>query len=132
MYMANKKTKPALSKRERQIMDVLYQKSKASVAEVQEGLPDDVGYSGVRALLRILELKGHVKHVEDGPRYLYLPTEPQAKAGKNALDGVVHTFFGGSVEKVVATLLTANDTQLSKEDFERLEEMIRKAKEEKE
>ena len=124
------KTPPALSKRERQIMDVLYQKHRASVAEVQEALPVEVGYSGVRALLRILEEKGHVKHIEEGPRYVYLPVEPQAKAGRTALDQVMQTFFGGSVEKVVATLISTKDQELSKEDYDRLEEMIRRAKEE--
>jgi predicted transcriptional regulator len=92
-----------LSRRERQIMDILYKNGPSSVAEVLEALPDPPGYSSVRTLLRVLEEKGHVSHREDGKRYVYRPTRPREGVAGGALRRVVQTFFGGSVEQTVAT-----------------------------
>ena len=91
--------KPGLSRRERQIMDALYTLGEATVGEVMDRMPDPPSYSAVRATLRVLEEKGHAKHKQDGPRYLYLPTVSRDKAQSNALKHVVGTFFGGSVEQ---------------------------------
>src|SRR5437868_545613 len=102
-----------LSRRERQIMDIIYQQGQASANEVLEALSDPPSYSAVRALLRVLENKGHVRHVRDGARYLYLPTQPRTRVAHSALAQVVHTFFGGSVERTVATLISDADTRLS-------------------
>ena len=119
-----------LSKRERQVMDVLYQLGQATVSEVEEALTESATYSAVRATLRVLEEKGHVEHKSDGPRYLYLPTVPQDKAKTAALSHVVGTFFNGSAEAAVMALLQMADTKLSKSDVARLSEKIRAASEE--
>ena len=119
----------SLSRRERQIMDIVYQQGRAAAAEVQAALPDPPSYSSVRTLLGILETKGHLKHVKDGPRYVYLPTRPRANAAKTALRQVMQTFFGGSVEQTVATLLSVSDTPLSAEESARLSALIESAKE---
>jgi predicted transcriptional regulator len=119
-----------LSKRERQVMDVLYQLGQATVGEVEEALTEPASYSAVRATLRVLEEKGHVEHKSDGPRYLYLPTVPQDKAKTAALSHVVGTFFNGSAEAAVMALLQMADTKLSKSDIARLSEKIRAANEE--
>ena len=111
-------------------MELVFQMGRATVADVQERLPDKVSYSGVRALMRILEEKGHLKHVEEGNRYVYQPTEPAKKAAAGALGQVMHVFFGGSVEKLMATLLSKEVKDLSEEDLKRLEQMIQKAREE--
>src|SRR6185436_6750495 len=96
-------TSPAeLSRRERQIMEVVYQLGRASVAEVIERLPDAPSYSTVRALMGILERKGHLRHVQSGQKYLYFPQRSRASAARKAVQSVVQTFFGGSVEKAVA------------------------------
>jgi predicted transcriptional regulator len=118
-----------LSRRERQIMDVVYQQGRVSVADVHEALPDAPSYSAVRALLRILEEKGHLSHTEDGKRYLYAPTQPRPQAARSALNQIVQTFFGGSVERAVTTLLSSADTNLSAEELERLAALIDQAKE---
>ena len=110
-------------------MDVLHQRSRATAAEVQTALPDPPSYSAVRALLRILEDKGHVKHLKEGARYVYLAMQPQQRAAKSALRRVLDTFFGGSVEKAVATLLSDSDSRLSEEELDRLAELIEQAKE---
>src|SRR5262245_7164258 len=102
-----------LTRRERQIMDVIYTNGRATAAEVQEGMPDAPSYSAVRALLRLLEEKGHVRHVQDGPRYVYVPITPRTAAARSALDRVVQTFFHGSVEQTVATLLDARSRDIS-------------------
>src|SRR6188768_4550547 len=94
-----------LSRRERQIMDVLYQKGKATALEVQESLPEPPSYSAVRALLRILEDKGHVRHEQDGPRYMYLPTVAHDNAQRSALRHILQTFFNGSAEQAISALL---------------------------
>jgi BlaI family transcriptional regulator, penicillinase repressor len=119
-----------LSRRERQIMDILHEHGQASAAEVHELLPDAPSYSAVRALLRILEEKGHAKHRKDGLRYVYLPTEAREKASRSALKRVLSTFFGGSVEEAVATLLEVSDTQLSEPEMNKLQDIINKARKE--
>lgn len=116
-----------LSKRERQIMDVLYQVGAATVGEVLERIPDPPSYSAVRATLRVLEEKGHVDHKEDGPRYVYLPTVPQEKAKTAALSHVLGTFFNGSVEAAVMALLQMDETKMSSKDLDRLAARIREA-----
>src|SRR5438045_2970365 len=94
-----------LSRRERQIMDVVYRRGRATAADVLADLPDPPGYSAVRAMLRLLEDKGHVKHEQDGPRYVYVPTVGRDKARKSAMRHLVRTFFDGSTEDAVAALL---------------------------
>ncbi|HEX6066062.1 MAG TPA: BlaI/MecI/CopY family transcriptional regulator [Longimicrobiales bacterium] len=122
--------KPGLSRRERQIMDALYTLSEATVGEVMERMPDPPSYSAVRATLRVLEEKGHVKHKQDGPRYLYLPTVSRDKAQSHALKHLVGTFFGGSVEQAVMALLSMPETNLSDTQLEKLAEQVRRAEEE--
>ena len=117
-----------LSRRERQIMDVVYRVGKASVSDVLERLPDPPSYSAVRALMRILEEKGHLKHEQDGPRYLYLPTVPQDAAQQSALSHMVRTFFGGSTEAAVAALLELPENGLSDDELSRLSRLIDDAK----
>ena len=123
-------TSNQLSRRERQIMDVIYAQGRATVAEVRQGLPDPPTYSAVRALLRILEEKGHLCHEQDGPRYVFRPTIPAEKARESALRHLLRTFFDGSAEGAVAALLDLEATQLSPEEFERLAEKIERAREE--
>ncbi len=110
-------------------MEIIYAQGRASANEVLEALSDPPSYSAVRALLRVLETKGHVRHVRDGARYVYLPTQPRHRAARSALTQVVHTFFGGSVEQTVATLLSDADTRLSEEELSRLAALIEQAKE---
>jgi len=119
-----------LSRRERQIMDVIYQCGRASAAEVMAVLPHPPGYSAVRALLRILEAKGHLRHKEDGARYIYTPTHPRANAGRQALERVVRTFYHGSLEKAVAALLDVSERRLSPTEVERLQALIRQTRSE--
>ena len=122
--------KPGLSRRERQIMDALYAMGEATVGEVMDRMPDPPSYSAVRATLRVLEEKGHAKHKQDGPRYLYLPTVSRDKAQSNALKHVVGTFFGGSVEQAVMALLSMPETKMSDDQLEKLAEQVRRAEEE--
>jgi predicted transcriptional regulator len=117
-----------LSRRERQIMDFLYQSGRATAAEVQARLPDPPGYSAVRAMLRVLEEKGHVRHEQDGPRYVYVPRVARARAKRSALRHVVRTFFDGSTEKVVAALLDARGSEASDAELDRLARLIEKAR----
>jgi predicted transcriptional regulator len=119
-----------LSRRERQIMDAIYQRGRASAAEVLDGLPDPPSYSAVRALLKILETKGHLRHKKDGPRYVYVPTRPRNDAARAALKGIVRTFFEGSPEKAVAALLDVADAGLSPETVKNLTRMIEQARKE--
>lgn len=129
--MAKQKKDPnSLSRRERQIMDVLYSRTRASVGEVLDALPDPPSYSAVRTLLRVLEAKGHVKHFEEGVRYVYSPTVAKQSAANSALVQLVNTFFLGSVESTVAMLVNSKDLQLREEELDRIEQLIRKAKEE--
>jgi predicted transcriptional regulator len=118
-----------LSRRERQIMDVLFQRGKATAAEVQDRMPEPPSYSAVRAHLRILEEKGHVKHAQDGPRYIYRPTMTKEKATQSALNHLVDTFFGGSSEKVMAALLDGGSDKISDDELDRLASMIEQARE---
>lgn len=119
-----------LSRRERQIMDLLYQRGRATAAEVQAELPDPPGYSAVRAMLRVLEEKGHVRHQQDGPRYVYLPRVARDRAKRSALRHVVRTFFDGSTEQLVAALLDDGSTQLSEGELDRLASLIERARKE--
>jgi BlaI family transcriptional regulator, penicillinase repressor len=117
-----------LSRRERQIMDVVYRLGKASVGEVLERIPEPPSYSAVRALMRILEEKGHLRHEQDGPRYLYLPTVPRESARRSALSHMVRTFFGGSAEAAVAALLDPSNHRLSEGELDRLSALIEQAR----
>jgi predicted transcriptional regulator len=119
-----------LSRRERQIMDILYQRGKASASEVREGMADPPGYSAVRAMLRVLEDKGHVKHQAEGLRYVYVPTVTREKAKRSAVKHLLDTFFTDSPEQVVAALLDVSSTRLTREDLDRMSELIEKAKRE--
>ena len=113
-----------LSRRERQIMDVLYQMTEATAAEVQERLPEAPSYSAVRAMLRILEDKGHIDHYEDGPRYVYRPVVARDTAQKSAVSHLLRTFFDGSVEAAMTALLDAADRKLSRDEVDRLSSLI--------
>jgi len=117
-----------LSRRERQIMDIIYARGEATAAEVGEALPDPPAYSTVRTLLRILEEKGHLKHREDGPRYVFLPTETRAKASRSALQRVVETFFDGSLANAVAALVDGGAGKLSAAELQRIEAIIEAAR----
>lgn len=120
----------ALSRRERQIMDVLYKLGRASVAEVLNELGGKPHYSTVRAQLRVLEEKGHARHEEEGSRYVYLPTVPRDVARRSALRHLIETFFDGSTEKVVTALLGGEAAQISPEELERLAQLIANSKKE--
>jgi BlaI family transcriptional regulator, penicillinase repressor len=124
------KSRPQLSRRERQIMDVLYRLGQATAGTVMSSLPDPPSYSAVRALLRVLETKGHVRHVQDGPRYVYLPTVPREKARQSAMQQLVRTFFGGSTEQAVAALLDLSSSKLSDDELDRLSLLIDQARKE--
>jgi predicted transcriptional regulator len=117
-----------LSRRERQIMDVLYARGSATAAEVRDALPDPPSYSAVRALLRILEEKGHARHESQGPRYVYLPQVSRERARKSALRRVVSTFFEGSAAQAAAALIDSES--LTKNDLVRLSALIEKARRE--
>lgn len=119
-----------LSRRERQIMDVLYRRERATAAEVMEDLPGDSSYSTVRTQLRVLEEKGHVRHEVDGPRFVYLPALPRRAARKTALRHLVDTFFDGSAEKVVAALLGGEAARLSEEELQRIAELVSRTRKE--
>jgi predicted transcriptional regulator len=119
-----------LGRRERQIMDVIYRRSKASVAEVLAELPDPPSYSAVRAMLGFLEAKGYLRHVQDGLKYVYMPVQDPDQVRHSALQHLVKTFFGGSPERAVAALLEMEDSRLSSKQKQRLAQMIRKAQEE--
>ncbi len=119
---------PPLSRRERQIMDVLYQRGQATAADVLDGLADAPSYSTVRTLLRVLLEKGHVRHTQDGPRYVYSPTVPRQQAMRRALQNVVATFFEGSAEKAMATLVDMASSKLSPAEVERLKSLIDRAR----
>jgi len=120
----------ALSRRERQIIDILYRRGRATAAEVMADLPGDSTYSTVRTQLRVLEEKGHVRHEQDGPRYVYIPAVPRGTVRRSALKHVIETFFDGSVEQTVAALLGGEGSRLTDEQLERIEQLIRKARKE--
>jgi predicted transcriptional regulator len=116
-----------VSRRERQIMDALYRLGSATAAEVLEQMPEPPSYSAVRAMLRVLEDKGHVRHEQQGPRYVYMPTVAREKARRSALSHLVKTFFDGSTERAVAALLDS-DSRLSSDELDRLQEMLERAR----
>jgi BlaI family transcriptional regulator, penicillinase repressor len=119
-----------LSRRERQIMDILYQSGKASAADVQEAMPDAPGYSAVRAMLRVLEDKGHIRHQAEGLKYVYVPTVAREKAKRSAVKHLLDTFFADAPEQVVAALLDVSSTRLTRAELDRMAAMIEKAKKE--
>jgi predicted transcriptional regulator len=120
----------SLSRRERQIMDILYRGGKASAMQVREGMADAPGYSAVRAMLRVLEDKGHVTHQAEGLKYVYMPTVARDKAKRNAVKHLMSTFFNDSPEQIVAALLDVSSTRLTAEELDRMAQMIEKAKRE--
>ena len=113
-----------LSRRERQIIDILYTQGRGTAAEVQAALPDPPSYSAVRAMLRILEEKGHVRHEQDGPRYVFLPTIARDNAKRSALRHMLRTFFDGSAEEAISALLDESSTRMSDAELDRLARMI--------
>jgi BlaI family penicillinase repressor len=119
-----------LSRRERQIMDILYKRGRATAADVMADLPGDPSSSTVRTQLRVLEDKGHVTHQEEGLRYVYLPAVPRRAARKSALKHLVETFFDGSAEQVVAAVLGGEGTRISDDELDRIAELVSKAKKE--
>ena len=119
-----------LSRRERQIMDIVYQKKEASAAQVLEDIPDPPSYTTVRTLLRLLENKGHLKHRQDGPRYIFYATVPREEAQESAMRKLLHTFFDGSTEKVVATLLGPDGGRLTDEELSRIADLVARARDE--
>jgi BlaI family transcriptional regulator, penicillinase repressor len=118
-----------LSRRERQIMDVIYRRGQATVAEVQDELPDPPSYSAVRAMLRKLEAKGHLTHAEQGARYVYEATVPRESAQETALQGLVRTFFDDSASKTVAALLDLKGDELTESELASLAALIDQARE---
>ena len=128
--MAKKLAPPALSRRERQILDVLYKAGQATAAEVQQALHDPPSYSAVRTLLRILEDKGHVRHRQEGARYVYMPTLERERAKRSALHHMLNTFFEGSATQAIAALLDEGSKRLTKEEWDRLRDMIDRARKE--
>jgi BlaI family penicillinase repressor len=119
-----------LSRRERQIMDVIYSKGRATAAEVLEAIPTPPSYSAVRAMLRLLEEKGYLRHEQDGPRYVFLPTLSRERARQSAMKQLLQTFFDNSAEQAVAALLDMSRARLSEAELDRLSEMIEKARKE--
>ena len=121
---------PALSRRERQIMDILYRRRRATAGEVMEDLPGDPSSSTVRTQLRVLEQKGHVRHEEHGLRFVYMPAVAKRAARKSALKHLVETFFDGSAEKTVAALLGGEAARMSEDELDRIEALIENARKE--
>jgi predicted transcriptional regulator len=121
-----------LSRRERQIMDILYQRGRASASEIQEAMPDPPTYSAVRAKLRVLEEKGHIRHEEEALRYVYLPTVARDSARRSALRHMLSTFFENSVEEAVAALVDLSAANLSREELDRISGLIDDARREAE
>ena len=121
---------PALSRREREIMDVLHREGELGAAEIQKALPDPPGYSAVRALLRTLEEKGHIRHRERELRYVYSPVVSASQARRSAMCHLLDTFFQGSVEQAVSALLDMRDGKLTKPEIERIARMIAQARRE--
>lgn len=117
-----------LTRRERQIMDVIYRFERATAAEVLDNLPEPPSYSAVRALLRVLEEKGHVRHEQDGPRYVYFPTVPRDRARRSALRRLVRTFFDDSPEQAVAALISMSSSNLSDDELDRLADLVLEAR----
>jgi BlaI family penicillinase repressor len=122
------KRSPGLARRERQIMDILYRRGRATAADVMEDLSGRPNSSTVRTQLRVLEEKGHVRHEEEGLRYVYMPAVPRAAARKSALRHIVDTFFDGSAEQVVAAVLGGEAARLSDDDLTRIADLVAKAR----
>jgi predicted transcriptional regulator len=120
----------ALTRRERQIMDILFRRGRATAAEVMQELPGEPSYSTVRTQLRVLEEKGHVRHEEEGLRYVYMPAVARTAARKSALRHLVDTFFDGSTENVVAALLGGEGARLTEDELQRIAELVAKARKE--
>ncbi len=121
-------TSPKLSRRERQILDILYQRGKASAADVLAAMEDPPSYSAVRAMLRILEEKGHVRHETEDLKYVYAPTVPRDKAKRSAVKHLLETFFAGSPEQAMAALLDVSSRRLTREELDRMSRMIDEAR----
>jgi BlaI family transcriptional regulator, penicillinase repressor len=131
--MAKRSTAPvALSRRERQVMDILFRRGEATAAEVMGDLPDPPTYSSVRSILSILVEKGHVTHREEGLRYIYLPAASTKQAREDALRHVIRTFFNGSTDQTIAAVLRMSDSKLSDGEIERLQERIRRVQQREE
>jgi predicted transcriptional regulator len=124
------KRSPSLSRREREIMDILYRRERATAAEVMKELSGSPHYSTVRTQLRILEGKGYVRHEEENLRYVYLPAVARSEVGRSALKQLVDSFYDGSMENVVAALLGAEGSKLSSKKLDRIAEMVEKARQE--
>lgn len=123
-------TREPLSRRERQIMDILYRSGKASAAEVREAMEDAPSYSAVRAMLRVLEEKGHVRHQAEGLRYVFVPVVARDQAKRSAVKHLMNTFFNDSPEQIVAALLDVSSTRLTREELDRMAALIEKARRE--
>ena len=126
--MSKERPSEALTRRERQVMDILFRRGEATVADVMDALPDPPTYSAVRSVLRILAEKGLVTHKEDGPRYVSLPAANPERAREDALKHVIHTFFEGSTEQAVTALLRISDAELDDDEIARLRDRIRNAR----
>lgn len=124
------KAETELSRRERQIMDIIYAKGKASVADVHQALEDRPSYSAVRTLVRILEEKGHLKHTAEGNRYIYLPTRGRQEASRSAMRRLMKTFFDGSAERALVALLEASTPSSTREELDRMAKLINIARKE--
>ena len=123
--------KPApLTRREREIMDILHRRGRATAHEVLEDLAEPPSYSAVRTFLRLLEERGHIRHEQDGPRYIYMPTVARREAQRSAVAHLVYTFFDGSIEEAVATLVESSKPKLSAEELDRIASLVAKAKKE--
>lgn len=120
-----------LGRRERQIMEIIHRRSRATAAEVLEDLPDPPTYSAVRGMLRLLEEKGFIRHEWDGPRYVYLPTADPEHVRRSAVQHLLETFFSNSIESAVATMLDANERPPSDEELKRLRKLIDEARRER-
>jgi len=120
----------SLSRRERQILDILYARGRATAADILASLPDPPSYSTTRALLRVLEQKGHVRHEEDGPRYVFFPRVSRQRASVTALRHVLNTFFDGSAVAAATALVESSASKLSAEELDRLEALIERARKE--
>jgi len=121
-------THAVLTRRERQIVDILYRRGRATAGEVMEELPGEPSYSTVRTQLRVLEEKGHVRHEEQGLRYVYMPAVPRGAARKSALRHLIDTFFDGSAEQVVGALLGGAGSRLTDEELDRIAELVARAR----
>ena len=119
-----------LTRREREIMDILHRRGRATAHDVMDELADPPSYSAVRTFLRLLEERGHVRHEQDGPRYVYAPTVTRRDAQRSALSHLVDTFFDGSIEEAVATLVESSKRKLSNEELDRIATLVAKAKKE--